>query len=479
MAVDASVTLRPVRSAATVISGVTARKAIRSGAVWGAVFGVYLAAQALTYASTYKTAAARHLLVVQFGSNSGVAAIAGPARDISSVAGFTAWKCLLVLAVVGAVWGLLLSTRLLRGEEDAGRWELLLIGQTTRRRGAVQAIGGLAAGLAVLWAVTALLTVLVGRSSKVQISAPGALYLALAVASGAAMFLALGALTSQLAPTRRQAAGYAAAVLGVSYGVRMVADSSAGVAWLRWASPLGWIEELQPLTSPRPVALLPISAWTVIALGLAVHLAGQRDLGASTIPDRSTAPARTRLLSGPLGLTVRLNRAALLAWAVAIGLTGLLLGSVAKSAGAALNSSPTIRRALARIGASGNGATEYLGVAFLIAAVLVACAAAGQISAARAEEADGRLDPLLVRVVSRRSWLGGRLLVAAIAVVATGVLAGLLAWVGAAAQGTGIGLARCSKLASTSPRRAWSSWASAPSPSASGQGRRRWPPTGT
>ncbi len=38
------------------------------------------------------------------------------------------------LMVLGAVWGLLTATRLLRGEEDAGRWELLLAGQTTRER---------------------------------------------------------------------------------------------------------------------------------------------------------------------------------------------------------------------------------------------------------------------------------------------------------------------------------------------------------
>ena len=38
----------------------------------------------------------------------------------------------MTLMVLGAVWGLLTSTRLLRGEEDAGRWELLLAGQTTR-----------------------------------------------------------------------------------------------------------------------------------------------------------------------------------------------------------------------------------------------------------------------------------------------------------------------------------------------------------
>ena len=69
------------------------------------------------------------------------------------------------------------------------------------------------------------------------------------------MFLAVGALAGQLAATRRQAAAYAGAALGVSYALRLVADSGIGLEWLRWATPLGWVEELQPLTSPAPPAL--------------------------------------------------------------------------------------------------------------------------------------------------------------------------------------------------------------------------------
>ena len=53
-----------------------------------------------------------------------------------------------------------------------------------------------------------------------------------------------------------------------------------------------------------------------------------------------------------------------------------------------------------------------LGVCFLILAVLVAFVAAGQVTAARAEESGGRLDHLLARPVSRSRWLAGRLLVA-------------------------------------------------------------------
>ena len=213
-----------------------------------------------------------------------------PPREIQTVAGFTAWRCLGVLSVVGAVWGLLAGTRLLRGEEDAGRWELLLAGQTTRRRAAGQALIGLGLGVAALWAVTAVVTILIGRSSKVGIATGSALYFSLALVVSAAIFLAVGAFTSQLASTRRRAAAYAGAALGVSYALRMVADSGAGLAWLRWTTPLGWAEELRPLTAPRAWALLPIFAVVLVLVALTVSW----PVAAISAPGSS--PITTRLL---------------------------------------------------------------------------------------------------------------------------------------------------------------------------------------
>ena len=154
----------------TVVARLTAKKAARSGALWGYFFGVCVASSALTYLSSYKTAAAREKLAANFGTNTALAALFGPAHELQTVAGFTAYKVLGFLSIVGAVWGLLAATRLFRGEEDAGRWELVLCGQTTRRGAAAQALLGLGSGLVALFMVTALVTVLTGRSSKVHFS---------------------------------------------------------------------------------------------------------------------------------------------------------------------------------------------------------------------------------------------------------------------------------------------------------------------
>src|SRR5262249_9388783 len=143
---------------------------------------------------------------------------------------------------------------------------------------------------------------------------------------------------------------------------------------------------------------------------------------------------RTLLLNGQAGLTLRLTRPAVGAWLLVLGLTGLVFGLVTQAAGQSLQGSPTLERAIARLGANSAGAVTYLGFVFLIAAGLVAVAVAGQVSAMRNEEASGHLDNLLVRPVARWRWLGVRLGVGAALVVSASALTGMAAWVGATTQ---------------------------------------------
>ena len=431
--------LRAQRSPGTVIRDATARRALRSGALWGYVFGVVAASSAISYTRIYKTQAERDHLAAVFGPNRASAALFGPALQLQTVAGFTVFKSLMTLMVLGAIWGLLTSTRLLRGEEDAGRWELLLAGQTTRKGATVQALGGLAAGVTTLWLITAAITVLTGLYSKVDIAAGPMLYFSVAQVATAVMFLAVGAFTSQLAPTRSRAATYGGWFLGLCYALRMLADAAPGLHWLVWSSPLGWVEQLQPLTAPQPVALVPIAGFSALMGILAIRLAAVRDAGAGVLPDRAHSRPRLRLLSGPLGLTVRLERPALIGWALALAATGLVLGVIAKAAGGTISGS-SVETVLSRLGAPGTGATAFLGIAFLIVAVLVAFIAVGRVIAARDEESNGRLDQLLVRPVSRTSWLGGRALVAVVVLVGGSLDAAITVWLGTRAENAGVSL---------------------------------------
>lgn len=427
------------RLAALVPAGRVARGALRGAMIWGTVAGVAAWLEVVQFAREYPTAADRARLLRMMGSNAGLDAIFGPSPKIDTAPGYAASHMLGVFGIIGAVWGLLAATRLLRGEEEAGRWELLLAGRTTRRRASAAAVAGLGIALLTFWAVTAGFYAAIGRSSDARFSLGSSLFAALATAAGAAIFLAVGALCSQVAATRRQAAGLAAAVFGVSYALRVVAYSGTSARWLRWATPLGWIDELRPLTGNRPLPVLFLVGALIVLVAATIALAGRRDLGSGILRARETAPARTRSLTGPFGLAARLDRGAVLGWGGGLAAGALVVGLITKGT-EQLWANQTGGLFVRLTGATGGAV--YLGIVFLLFASLIALAAAGQAAATREEEAEGYLDHLLARPVGRLSWLTARFVVSAGVLCAVGLLVGTFAWVGAAAGGSSIGLLR-------------------------------------
>ncbi len=419
-----------------VISGHVARGALRWAVVWGAVFGIFVFSTIKAFVISYPTAVERLKAVASLRS---FAILLGVPHHAETVAGFTSWRVLTAIAVIGAIWGLLTSTRFLRGEEDAGRWELLLAGPTTRRRATAQALLGLGVALSAMLVITAALTFLSGRIPVPYFTVTGSLLFAVALVSGAAMFLGIGALASQLSATRGQAMMIGAGVLGASYVVRMVADSQNSLGWLRWLSPIGWLEELRPLRDPQPLALVPVVTLIAVCAGASVLLAGRRDLNASVLRERQGSLRSKRWLIGPASLALYLARPVALGWLAGVGGFAFMLGYMARSAATLLSSSPALSAALGRLGVR-RGAEGYLGFAFFIAAAVIAVIAAGQIAAMRDEEASGRLDNLLTQPVTRFKWLAARLCISLSIVLSAGVVAGFLAWMGASSQHTGVTL---------------------------------------
>jgi ABC-2 type transport system permease protein len=200
-------------------------------------------------------------------------------------------------------------------------------------------------------------------------------------------------------------------------------------------SPLGWTEQLYPLTSNDPVPLLPIAAFTAVLAAVAIVLAGRRDAGASLVPDRAQRAPRLRLLGSQFGLSARLVGGTALSWILSLALFGLLFGIVAEGAGTTLSTS-SVTEVLDKLGATGGGVGAYLGITFLFVGILVSFAVAGQVGAAKNEESEGRLDHLLVQPLSRTRWLSGRIALALGLALVGGVVGGLFTWLGAATQHT-------------------------------------------
>jgi ABC-2 type transport system permease protein len=402
--------------------------------VWGAVFGVLVISTLQAFLKGYPTLAQRTELA---HSMQAFVILIGEGHHLETAAGFTSWRLMTTTAIIGAIWALRTSAGLLRGEEDTGRWEVLLAGPTSARRATVEVLFGLGVALVAMFAATSVGVLLAARVPGARFSIDLAFLFALSIVSSAAMFLAIGALASQLAASSGQATMLGSGVLGIAYVVRLVADANDSLGWLRWLSLLGWVEELSPLRDPQLVALLPMGALIACCCGLTVVLAGRRDLNASVLREPESRPGSTRWLSGPTGLAARLTVTPALIWLVVIGGYAVLLGAVTHSATSVITSgSPAVMAALGRLGIR-QAAQGYLGLIFLMASVVIALAAASQLAAMREEEASGRLDNLLVRPVSRAVWLAGRLGTAVGLVVLLGLATGVGTWIGAANQHTG------------------------------------------
>lgn len=437
--VSEKLAIKRFHSPRSVVARFVARRTMKGAAFWALALGAIVASKAVGYASVYPTVQARVKLAASFTKNIGLSALFGAPHQIETVAGYTVWNTLASAMIIGSVWAFLLATKTFRGEEDAGRWEVLLAGQTTARRAAINTLVGLGVSLSVLYAVMAAVFIVVGRVHTVVFGTQAALFFALTTASGAIMFMVIGALASQLMPTRSRAAGLAAGIFGIFYLIRSTA-AITNAHWLLNLSPLGWIEKLQPLYGSRALWLVPIALLTIAACTATVMLAGRRDLGDSTFADKDTAKARFTLLNTPFAAVMRLTRASSLGWLAAIGFVSVFFGLLTKTAAQAFSGS-NFQHDLNRVlhTSSGFAGSTFLGMIFFLMMPLLMAYVASAVGRVREDEAQGYVDNFLVRPVSRTQWLWGRIVLIMVVIVLAGLCSGIGAWAGAASQHAGVG----------------------------------------
>lgn len=400
------------------------------------MFALYAYIQPAGYRHAYPTLADREAFAHSFADNDALRLFYGYPYDPTTVSGYSAWRVGGTLAIAAAAFGVLAAVRALRTEEDTGRAELVLAGRVGRGTTFLSAMAAIAVGVAILWAAEAAGFIAGG------LPVGGSAYLALATASILPVFVGIGAVVSQLAPTRRVALELGSTAVALFLLLRVVADTSAGLQWLRWATPLGWAEELRPFAAPQPLALLLPALVTILLLALAARIAATRDIGTGVLPAHDSADPNLRLMGGPTAQALRAERGTLVAWATGVGVFALIIGMVSANISSA-GISKSIREEIAKLG-SGSIATPsgYLAFVFIFFIVVVSLFVCAQLGATRREESEQQLETLLALPVGRNRWLGGRLALACAGALALSLLAGVFAWAGAASQGVDVSLAK-------------------------------------
>jgi ABC-2 type transport system permease protein len=417
-----------------------ARQAFRDARVrtiaFAYLFAVYAYIQPVGYRHAYPTAADRLAFAKSFALNVGLRLIYGDPHNVDTTTGYTAWRVGGTLALAAAAFGLFAAVRAFRSEEDSGRTELVLSGPVGRRTLRVSALTAIAAGVLTLWLAELVGFLLAG------LALGGSAYLGLATASVASVCVGVGALASELAPTRRVALELGGALVGLLFVLRGVADTTSALEWLRWLTPLGWAEEMRPFTGAQPlVLLLPLMA-TVVLLAAAARLGAARDIGTGVIPSHDTADPNPRLLSSPAAQALRDSRGVLIAWLGSVAVFGFILGIVSKSISSA-DVSKNVQEQIAKLGSGSivtpTGYLAFVFIFFILAVCIYVCT---QIGAARQEEADQRLETLLALPVGRVGWLAGRLGLVVGTAAAIALASGFFTWAGASSGGASISLAK-------------------------------------
>jgi ABC-2 type transport system permease protein len=414
------------------VERLTARLLRRGAGLLALAAAAYMSIEVLGYRSAYPDDASREQ-ITKLADSAAVRALQGVPEALESPGGYAVWDGGWLLALIVGTWALVVSTRLLRGEEDSGRAEQLLARGVGARRLLVGQVAVLALGLLAVALVTAGTLVALGEPVG------GSVLFGLGLACFGAVMAAAGALAAQVVEPRRRALMTGAAFLLLTFVVRTFANSTPARAWLLPTTPFGWLDGLDPYADDHWLGLLPSVACAAGLAALAVFVRGRRDAGAALVRVSESRPPRFHLLGSATAFGWRITNGMLAAWAVGFAVLSVLLGTMTKAV-ADLLDDETYRKTFEQLGVDLSAPVDaflsLIAVALALGFCLFAC---WRVGAVRQEEAEGRLDHLLVRPVVRGRWLTATFLLDLLAAVGIVILSGLALWLGTIATRADVG----------------------------------------
>ncbi|MFC3453776.1 polyketide antibiotic transporter [Amycolatopsis speibonae] len=419
-------------SAGAAVTRHVARR-IRRGAL---LVGLAAAGMSAVVAGQYQATFAGELngtAIRALAENPAIRILFGPPVALDDPGGFTVWRTGTPIQLLTGVWALLTATRLTRGEEDAGRADLLLAGR-------LRAADPLKRVLAVLTAAAVAIAAAVALALLVAGTQPlGAVIHAAGLLGVTMTFAAAGALSAQLMPARATATGLAVAALGTFLFLRMLADGVSALSWAAWATPFGLTAIAAPYADDRIVPLMVLAAFPVLLGATAVIACSRRDVGRGVLNPSGRRRPRVGLLGSVTGFAVRRAARPTLAWSLAIGAYFLLVGVLIASILRFLRENPRFAELAAAAGFGGLGTAEGFAAAmFSLLTIPVGLHAATRIAAFAAAETDRRLTLLLALPLSRHRIVLTELLITGLGALGLLATAGTLLWCGATIAGAAL-----------------------------------------
>lgn len=388
--------------------------------------------------ATYRSTVGQSLdpaALTALARNPAIRTLFGEPGALDDPGGFAVWRTGTVLAVLLSVWGLLAATRVTRGEEESGRWDLLLAGR-----------------LPLTTVVTRHLVVLIAAMGVAGTAVAGALILAGAAVAGAVLhgaglalvgmfFIAAGGLAAQMFPSRAAASGAALAVLGAGLLMRMVGDGVDALGWLRWFSPFGLMALTRPYDTDFAPPLLVLAGVAGLLFTAAATVSARRDARGGWLGAPGGRAPRLRLLGSMQGFAVRRALRPLAGWSVGIAAYYLLIGVLAVSVADFLAGNPQFADMAMQAGfAALDTVTGYVATLFALLSIPAGAFVAVRLAAVSAAETDRRLTLLYAQPVTRIHLLTAETSVALGGAIIFTTVAGAAVWLGGATVHADLGL---------------------------------------
>jgi ABC-2 type transport system permease protein len=366
----------------------------------------------------FPTQAALDQTAAATAHNAAMIAFNGAPQGLNSVGGQVAFQFGAGGMVLLALMSIFMMGRLTRGEEEAGRLEVVRSLPVGIHANTLAAALTVAAMNLIVGGLTAAVLIAQGLPVAGSVTFGVSFILVGLVFGGVALLMA------QVTDNTRVVFGGAGVVLGAAYVLRAIGDIGDGT--LSWFSPIGVAQKARPYADERWWPLLPLVAVAVILVVAATALTVRRDLGAGLVAARPGPPSAAPWLGHPLGLALRLQQGALLGWGVGILVIGAAYGWIGPTVDTFIGQNKALAEMLA--GGGGGSLTDmYFASSFRLIALIATGFAIQSAIRVRSEETAMRADLVLATPLSRWRFAASHLAVACAGSVILLAVAGLVA----------------------------------------------------
>lgn len=314
-------------------------------------------------------------------------------NDIPSI---VSWNIKTVSLIVIAIFNILAVSKIIRGEEETGRADLLQSGMVGRQSLFAASII-ISYGTNIVMGIILFITML-----AYGLPVGGSLTLSCLLVVGGCLFASIGAFTSQLASARRTASSLGIGVMGLFYMMSFMNNLSADNNLSSYFTPFRWFFIVRPFAGNHLSFLLVAAVLVAAIAGIGLFLSIKRDVGAGIIHPKTGRSAATPGFSNVFALGWRMHRGMLIAWTLVLAVFSLGIGSVDPLVTSMLNEQPTLASWMRLFG---EPEEAFLSLMVYVLCLFVSAYGMLAVHKMRSEETEGRIETLLSTPVERVKWM--------------------------------------------------------------------------